>query len=108
MARHARSNTAGEPLFVTGSDQLRAGAVTSVITSYEPRPFSGPIALFGTPTTRAKAGDELLGWRDLVGGEVTPESIEGDHLSILRKPDVDQLVRTIPPLLQRHQGLDHH
>jgi len=102
MAQRARPST-GEPLFVDGSDQLRAGAVTSVITRYEPRPYSGPIALFGTPAARAKAGDELLGWRDLVRGEVTAEPIEGDHLSILRKPDVDQLVRAIPPLLRRYQ-----
>jgi hypothetical protein len=103
MARAVGRRATPRRLFVPGSDQLEGPAVSEVINRYFPRPFDGPATLFSTSRASARAGDRYLGWREYLRGPTELHEVAGDHVSILRRPDVQQLADALPDLLRRHR-----
>ena len=58
----------------------------------DPAPIRGHVDLLITPTSAELYG-ALLGWEDVHEGELTPRTVPGDHLGVLRSPNVEQLRR---------------
>jgi hypothetical protein len=63
---------------------------------FVPKPYSGHLLIF-----RAKQHDEdpyeddALGWRPLALGGVTTYEIDGDHMTIFRKPKVNEIAKIL-------------
>ncbi|MGK7926524.1 MAG: amino acid adenylation domain-containing protein [Spirulina sp.] len=65
------------------------------IATYIPQPYSGSLVLFKA-TTQAdylKTLGSTYGWDRFVSGKITTHSVEGDHLSIVRNPQLAQLMQ---------------
>ncbi len=60
--------------------------------NFVPKPYDGHLLII-RPVTRDDDPyrDEALGWRPLANGGVTAYEVEGDHLGILRQPQVQKL-----------------
>ena len=62
------------------------------VRAYTPRPAAGRTAIFvtlGNPERDSLGAD--LGWGRLVGGALAVSDLPGDHYSLLREPDVQEL-----------------
>ncbi|HKN22944.1 MAG TPA: thioesterase domain-containing protein, partial [Terracidiphilus sp.] len=68
-----------------------------------PKPYDGHILLFRARTQEDSYLDEALGWRLLAKGGVTIYDIDGDHVSILRNPDVRALAEKLDTALREAQ-----
>jgi pimeloyl-ACP methyl ester carboxylesterase len=93
-----------------GEDRKDLGAVLnrvrdaslSAARKYLPKPYDGPLIVF-----RAKIRnddpyrDEALGWRPVALGGVTAFTIDGDHASIFRHPDVAGIAQKLDAALLR-------
>jgi thioesterase domain-containing protein len=100
------SRAAGRPMPKAARDNLRMfGAVGN---AYSPKSFSGRLTLF-----RAKGGaveyrhDPALGWDAVVQGGVDVLMVQGDHLSIMEKPNVADLVSQLSGLLNRDDDVQN-
>jgi amino acid adenylation domain-containing protein len=60
----------------------------------DPAPIRRHVDLLITPTSAERYG-ALLGWADVHKGELTPRTVPGDHIGVLRSPNVEQLARTL-------------
>jgi thioesterase domain-containing protein len=94
------SRAAGRPMPKAVRDNVRMfGAVGS---SYTPKSFSGRLTLF-----RAKGGsaeyrhEPALGWDTVAQGGVDVLMVQGDHLSIMERPNVVDLGIQLSRLLNR-------
>jgi non-ribosomal peptide synthetase component F/thioesterase domain-containing protein len=73
---------------------------SAVGQNYSPKPYPGRILLFRAEGRTAEYGDDLtLGWTDIAQDGVVVREVPGSHLSIMRKPQVDHLVRQLTPHL---------
>jgi thioesterase domain-containing protein len=95
------SRAAGRPMPKAGRDNLRMfGAVGNL---YAPNSFSGRLTLF-----RAKDGapeyrhDPALGWEAVALGGVDVLMVQGDHLTMMEKPNVVDLVSQMCGILDRN------
>jgi amino acid adenylation domain-containing protein len=61
--------------------------------NYRPRPYDGPVALFLTAGNSAGVSAPL--WRRLAPGHLEIHEIQGDHYSILQRPDVQALAEQL-------------
>jgi thioesterase domain-containing protein len=104
-APKARSEWSGRPdgtyrLLVPGTDQPVQGAADAIARSYAPRPYAGAVTVLWTAESAARTRDELLGWGPHLAGPVDAQKLSGDHMSIMRKPGVDELVAAFVPRLR--------
>jgi oxalate---CoA ligase len=68
---------------------------------YERRPYHGTIALFRT--TDPAGGifpAPLMGWKDLLQGQVDLYDVPGDHLQMLAEPAIDSVAQILQKRLQ--------
>lgn len=73
---------------------------TSVGENYVPQQYPGRLVLFRAEGRTAEYGDDLtLGWRDIARNGVVVHEVPGSHLSIMRKPHVNRLVKQLRPYL---------
>lgn len=61
--------------------------------------YHGPSGL--AALTRKFAGDPSQGWRERISGELTIESIPGDHYTILRPPGLQRLAASLRSILEQ-------
>lgn len=104
-----RLKTRFSPLrqFTERADQSRKSARTVAFRSYNPSPYQGPLALFRATERdnfEMDAPEELWGWKRLGAGSLDVFQVPGDHLSILRKPNVSVLGEQLRGLLHRQQA----
>jgi aspartate racemase len=105
----ARKHLVGDRSHVT----LRAGAIDlqeqralafrRVVRAYAARSYDGRVVLFRAANREMPAGyemDPLLGWGDLVTGELQIEDVPGSHLGILEEPNVQELASLLGGLLE--------
>jgi thioesterase domain-containing protein len=65
-----------------------------------PKAYPGRLLLFRADGRTAEYGDDItLGWAEIARDGVTVHQVPGNHLSIMRKPQVDHLVRQLTPYL---------
>jgi thioesterase domain-containing protein len=73
---------------------------SSIGQKYEPKTYPGTLLLFRAEGRTAEYGDDLtLGWTDIARDGVVVHQVPGSHLSIMRKPHVDQLIDRLLPYL---------
>ena len=73
---------------------------SSIGQKYEPKTYPGTLLLFRAEGRTAEYGDDLtLGWTDIARDGVVVHQVPGSHLSIMRKPHVDQLIERLLPYL---------
>jgi len=71
---------------------------SAVGQKYVPAAYSGRLLLFRAEGRTAEYGGDLtLGWSDIARDGVVVHQVPGDHLSIMRKPQVDRLVEQLSP-----------
>jgi thioesterase domain-containing protein len=76
------------------------------VTNYEARPYPGRITLIRCSEQRDRQ-DALMGWRELVAG-VDVKDTPGNHLTIIKEPNVRHLGATLRQCMQEAQaGTDH-
>lgn len=67
-----------------------------------PKAYPGRLLLFRADGRTAEYGDDVtLGWAEIALDGVTVHQVPGSHLSIMRKPQVDHLVRQLIPYLAK-------
>jgi hypothetical protein len=71
--------------------------------TYEPRAYPHGLTLFCTEEVRRARGraDPTMGWGKLAAGGVEVHSLGGDHLSLLKSPNVQQLATALTSCLTR-------
>ncbi|QYX31215.1 non-ribosomal peptide synthetase [Sphaerospermopsis torques-reginae] len=63
---------------------------------YQPQPIKAPIILFKTPSLAAQFPDDpTLGWGQLTSEQVQVCCVTGEHQTMLKEPDVENLVMEI-------------
>ena len=71
---------------------------SAVGQKYVPAAYSGRLLLFRAEGRTAEYGGDLtLGWSDIARDGVVVHQVPGDHLSIMRKPQVGRLVEQLSP-----------
>jgi thioesterase domain-containing protein/acyl carrier protein len=78
-------------------------AERQALVNYLPRPYPGRMTLFRT-RQKFSFSEPDLGWGLLTGGSVQVEMIPGDHLSILRQPQVRILTERFKACLEANGG----
>jgi thioesterase domain-containing protein len=67
--------------------------------NYQPRPFPGRLVLFRAEQFPCGPGtrwdDPFLGWRGLAAGGIDVVKVPGDHLTVLRRPNVETLAQNL-------------
>jgi amino acid adenylation domain-containing protein len=66
--------------------------------NYRPRAYNGPVTLFCAAEFRP--ADATLGWGKLVSGRLATHELPGNHYSLLKPPQLDQLVAILSAHLQ--------
>ena len=73
--------------------------------SYKPRSYPGDVQLFATSQTVLEAhGDETLGWREFVAGELYVHRIHGTHATLVKAPVVQQLASILQRCLDTDES----
>jgi non-ribosomal peptide synthetase component F/thioesterase domain-containing protein/NRPS condensation-like uncharacterized protein len=68
--------------------------------NYVPKIYPGKLLLFRAEGRTAEYGDDLtLGWTGIARDGVIVHEVPGNHLSMLKKPDVEHLVKRLAPYL---------
>jgi thioesterase domain-containing protein len=94
------SRVAGRPMPKAMRDNVRM--FDAVGTVYAPKFFSGKLILFRAEDRTAEyRHDPALGWDAVAQGGVDVLRVQGDHITIMEKPNVVDLVRQLSPLLNR-------
>lgn len=76
---------------------------SAVGQKYVPAAFPGRLLLFRAEGRTAEYGGDLtLGWNDIARDGVVVHQVPGDHLSIMRQPQVGRLVEQLRPYLADH------
>jgi thioesterase domain-containing protein len=71
---------------------------SAVGQKYVPAVYPGRLLLFRAEGRTAEYGGDLtLGWSDIARDGVVVHQVPGDHLSIMRKPQVGRLVEQLSP-----------
>jgi thioesterase domain-containing protein len=87
MRSYYQKRDAGKPVAHMIADVEFHNYLTA--RAYVPGPYPGRVTLFRTRVPREGAPeDAVMGWRDLMTGEVEVVEIPGDHYSALSKPHV--------------------
>jgi amino acid adenylation domain-containing protein len=91
-------------------DDIRARAYKAAELRYAPRPYRGPAILVRAQEKRfqdSDVADRTYGW-----GALSPRletcDVPGDHISILRPPNVTTLARRLRPALERLRARHAH
>ncbi len=91
-----------------GQADARAAARSLAFHSYRPRPYPGPMVLFRAEERdefESDSGENMMGWGPLAAGPFEVVSVPGDHLGILKAPNVivlaDGLRSALQPALSR-------
>ena len=66
---------------------------TEIACRYQQPPHQVPMHLFVSEDSAASAGDDLLGWSGFHKGPLTGHRFAGDHVSLLRRPEVGLLAK---------------
>ncbi len=70
--------------------------------TYRPRAYSQRVSLFKvTPLGGKNARDPTWGWSMLAAGGVEVINLDGEHLTVLRHPHIEGLVRALSGCLAR-------
>jgi amino acid adenylation domain-containing protein len=69
--------------------------------SYAPQPWEGRLAVFRTAAEAATSPDPTLGWGILAAGGVDLFEVPGDHITLVRPPNVELLAQNISLSLTR-------
>lgn len=67
--------------------------------SYKPQAYAGSIALFRTADSIKQSKDATLGWAELAIGGVDVHTIPGNHLTMLKSPQVQVLAEQLQQYL---------
>jgi amino acid adenylation domain-containing protein len=78
-----------EPLFATFAANLQASR------SYAPQPYPGRLTLWISDQTAATYPTELESWKRLAPGGVETSILQGDHYTLLRRPQVEKLAQDL-------------
>ncbi len=72
------------------------------LTKYQVKPYGGSILFFEASQRFFRHKEVSLGssWKELVDGRIEIQEISGNHLSILRQPQVTALVNSLNTYLQ--------
>jgi len=70
-------------------------ANSRAVLNYVPQPYPQPLTLFTTDETVARTGDPLLGWQKLARGGINRHPVPGNHLTLLRQPQVQILAKQL-------------
>jgi amino acid adenylation domain-containing protein len=70
--------------------------------AYVPQPYGGRLTLIRASRMPITVADEALGWREVAAGRFELIWTEGDHLSMMRRPDVAVLAERIWAVLEGH------
>ncbi|HRQ83523.1 MAG TPA: amino acid adenylation domain-containing protein [Flavobacteriales bacterium] len=68
------------------------------IVAYRPKPYSGPVTVFKAASTH---GPDDMGWAKLVTGPLDVRVLPGDHYSLIKAPEVAELVRELSASIDR-------
>jgi amino acid adenylation domain-containing protein len=68
------------------------------IEAYQPPTYQGPVTIFKAVST---PGPDDLGWGALVKGKLDVHVIPGDHYSMIKDPEVQQLVQELSACMDR-------
>ena len=75
---------------------------------YQPKPYSGSIIILNASETSSEViEDPTHGWGSLILDEIPTHTITGDHYTIMRSPQIEELTATINSYLQNLQGQQH-
>ena len=76
---------------------------SAVGQKYVPATYPGQLLLFRAEGRTAEYGGDLkLGWSDIARGGVVVHQVPGNHLSIMRNPEVGRLVEQLSPYFADH------
>jgi FkbH-like protein len=76
--------------------------LTTVAESYVPKPYPGRVNLIRANDLAPEIrNDKALGWQNVASGGIEVCDLPGDHFSILEKPFVDEVARTLKSWLSR-------
>ncbi|MGJ4940736.1 condensation domain-containing protein [Bradyrhizobium sp. HKCCYLS1011] len=81
---------------------LRSNLVlfSAIGRKYVPRSYPGRLLLFRAEGRTAEYGDDLtLGWSNIAAGGIVVHQVPGNHLSIMRQPQVARLIEQLSPYL---------
>jgi thioesterase domain-containing protein len=78
---------------------------TIAVKKYDPDPYPGSVTLF-PPRIKSlgEPPDPEQGWGRLAQGGVEIHEVDGDHLSMLREPDVQSVAHELKECLEREMG----
>ncbi len=76
-----------------------------LLSTYKPEPYEGQVTLFiATHRPWYMRWDPMEQWANTLTGQLNTVPIPGDHMSVLKSPDLDLLSREIEALLPRHEN----
>lgn len=67
------------------------------LSKYQVKPYGGSILFFEASQRFFRHKDVSLGlsWKELVGGRIEIQEIPGNHLSMLKQPQVETLIKLL-------------
>ncbi len=78
--------------------QFNIDNYNKAIVAYRPKPYSGPATVFKAASTH---GPDDMGWAKLVTGPLDVRVLPGDHYSLIKAPEVAELVRELSASIDR-------
>lgn len=92
-------------------DQIATPAVQAVIDThrlavsrYRPTPYTGDVVIALAEQVNFERLSWKKQWREAVNGNLHFITVPGDHLSIMRRPHVDELAKQLNPILAAALG----
>jgi surfactin family lipopeptide synthetase A len=88
-------------------DEFDHDGATAVGLMYRPGPYDGPTVLFTTGVSRAASQSLQLGWEEVVGlglAKLEVRQVPGDHLTMLKEPNVAVLAEALALSLRKAQA----
>ena len=76
-------------------------ANSQAAASYVPKAYANKITLFRTAQSFGTRQDLTLGWSQLSAAEVEIHQVPGNHLSMMRKPDVQTLAEQLRDCIEQ-------
>jgi non-ribosomal peptide synthetase component F/thioesterase domain-containing protein/acyl carrier protein len=78
------------------------------IREYRPRPYTGRVVHLraGDPSRFDQPGDPYAGWRRVVGANLEVIGVPGEHLTLLREPNVRHVAKLMREYLEAAQPSD--
>ena len=78
-------------------------------STYRPTIYQGRLTIFRSVSRNLLEGaDELFGWERLAAGGIEVQDVTGNHLDMLREPNVRMLAEKLRACLDRTQGVALH